>query len=464
MAHLRGVEGAEPRALYMVEDITERHHFHRRLQHMVDHDALSGLFGRRRFERELETALDGVRDRGTPVALLSIDLDNLKFVNDSFGHTVGDQLIVRAAEVLKDQLDGTGILARPGGDEFAVLIPGADREAARPLADDLAEAISREVRVGVADRKVRLTISVGVAAVEPGEGATAEQLLMEADIAMYDAKASGRNCVRLYDRTNNSDIARSIDWHGRIGRALESGGFRLYAQPILSLEGGGPAFFELLIRMREDDGSIVMPGTFLPVAERHDLIQDIDRWVIGSAVMALAGFGLGGESLKFSVNLSGRSVGDPRLADFIATELARHEVDPACLVFEITETGAISDMTGARKLAEELGDLGCGLALDDFGTGFASFYNLKHIDCDYLKIDGEFVHDLAADMNNRLLVRSLVYAARAMGKATVAEGVEDGESLELLKQFGVDFAQGYHFGKPEPLATIVLDRRLVRTG
>ena len=139
-------------------------------------------------------------------------------------------------------------------------------------------------------------------------------------------------------------------------------------------------------------------------------------------------------------------------------------MDPACLVFEITETGAISDMTGARKLAEELGELGCGLALDDFGTGFASFYNLKHINCDYLKIDGEFVHDLAADMNNRLLVRSLVYAARAMGKATVAEGVEDGESLELLKQFGVDFAQGYHFGKPEPLATIVLDRRLVRTG
>lgn len=460
VARLRELDEAEPRALYMVEDITERHHSHQHLQHMVDHDALSGLFGRRRFQRELEAALDEERAPGAPVALLSLDLDNLKLVNDSFGHTVGDQLIVRAAEILKGELGGTGILARPGGDEFAVLAPGTDGEEALSLAERLAEAIAREVRVGVADRTVRLTVSIGVAVARPGEDASAEKLLMEADIAMYDSKASGRDCVKLYDRAENSDIAQSIDWHSRIGRALESGGFRLYAQPILSLDGTGPAFFELLIRLRDDDGSIVLPGTFLPVAERHDLIQDIDQWVISSAIKSLAGFDLDSDALKLSVNLSGRSVGDPRFPDFIATELARSQVDPASLVFEITETGAISDMTGARKLAEELARLGCGLALDDFGTGFASFYNLKHIDCDYLKIDGEFVRDLAGDRDNRLLVRSLVYAARAMGKLTVAEGVEDGDSLELLKQFGVDFAQGYHFGQPEPLATIVLDRRL----
>ncbi len=458
VARLSEVAGDDPRALYMVEDITERHQFHQRLQHMVDHDALSGLFGRRRFREELAAALDGPPH--SPVALLSLDLDNLKFVNDSFGHTVGDQLIVRAAEVLRAHLDGAGILARPGGDEFAVLLPGLDGEAARLLAEGLAEAISGQVRVGVADRTVQLTVSIGVATAETGEDASTEQILMEADIAMYDAKASGRNCVRLYDRTGDPDMAESIDWHSRIGRALESGGFRLYAQPIVNLDGTGPAFFELLIRMRDDDESIVQPGTFLPIAERHDLIQDIDQWVISSAIKALAGFDLSSETLRFSVNLSGRSVGDPRLPDFIATELDRYRVDPGSLVFEITETGAISDMTGARKLAEELGLLGCSMALDDFGTGFASFYNLKHIDCDYLKIDGEFVHDLSTERDNRLLVRSLVYAARAMGKLTVAEGVEDGDSLELLKQFGVDYAQGYYLGAPKPLAMIVLDPRL----
>ncbi|MCB0827224.1 MAG: EAL domain-containing protein [Solirubrobacterales bacterium] len=458
VARLSEVAGDDPRALYMVEDITERHQFHQRLQHMVDHDALSGLFGRRRFREELASALAGPAD--SQVALLSLDLDNLKFVNDSFGHTVGDQLIVRAAEVLRAHVNGAGILARPGGDEFAVLLPGLDGEAARLLAEGLAEAISAEVRVGVADRTVRLTVSIGIATAQTGEDASTEQILMEADTAMYDAKASGRNCVRLYDRTGDPGMAKSIDWHSRIGRALESGGFRLYAQPIVSLEGSGPAFFELLIRMRDDDESIVQPGTFLPIAERHDLIQDIDQWVISSAIKSLAGFDLGGDDLKFSVNLSGRSVGDPRLPDFIATELDRYRVDPGSLVFEITETGAISDMTGARKLAEELGQLGCSMALDDFGTGFASFYNLKHIDCDYLKIDGEFVHDLATERDNRLLVRSLVYAARAMGKLTVAEGVEDGDSLELLRQFGVDFAQGYYLGTPKPLAMIVLDPRL----
>jgi diguanylate cyclase (GGDEF)-like protein/PAS domain S-box-containing protein len=451
---LVNAEGRTDQALSMVEDITERHELSRQLQYLADHDPLTGLYNRRRFEDELREAVGG-GTVGRGLAVLNIDLDNFKFVNDTYGHSVGDRLIVRTSELLRNRLRSTDTLARQGGDEFVVVLRDVDREGALRTARNLSSLVASDVRVDGPDYSARVTASIGVAHAGPDQDFSEEELMIHADVAMYEVKASGRNGARLFDPQLQSTVGQSLDWVDRIRSALAHDDFVLYAQPIVSFDPEHPAHHELFIRMRDRDGSIIPPGAFLPIAERHDLIQEIDQWVIRRAISILAGH-TGGRRPRLCVNLSGRSVGDPELLEVISAELKRTGADPSGLIFEVTETSAIGNIANAQSFAASLADLGCRFALDDFGTGFASFYYLKHIACDYVKIDGEFVRHIATDPTDRLLVRALVEISAGMGKLTIAEHVEDAETLSMLSEYGVDFAQGYHLGHPRPVEEIDL--------
>lgn len=453
---LRNADGVTDQALSMVEDITERYELARQLQHLADHDPLTGLYNRRRFEDELRVAIEEGRDeRG--LAILNIDLDNFKFINDTYGHSVGDQLIIRTGELLKKRLRGSDTLARQGGDEFVVVLRDIDRAGAIETARQLTALVASDVRVDGPDYSARVTASIGVAYAEPHQDIGEEKLMIHADVAMYEVKDSGRNGARLFDPKEESSVGQSLDWVDKIRSALSNDDFVLYAQPIVSFDPERPPHHELFIRMRDKDGSIVAPGAFLPIAERHDLIQEIDQWVIRKAISILAESSARGHHPRLCVNLSGRSVGDPGLLKVISSELARTGADPSGLIFEVTETSAIGNIASAQSFAASLAELGCRFALDDFGTGFASFYYLKHIACDYVKIDGEFVRQVATDPTDRLLVRALVEISNGMGKLTIAEQVEDAATLDLLREYGVDFAQGYHLGRPLPVEEVDLN-------
>lgn len=448
---MKGKDGGPDQALSMIEDVTERRQMGLQLRYMADHDPLTGLFNRRRFEEELER-IDALSEEHT-TAILAIDLDNFKFINDSYGHAVGDEMIVRVAEMLRTQLRSQDVLARHGGDEFVVILNDIGADDAMAKAEELAGAIADQVRVVGPDFSARVTASIGVA-IGNGTGSGRANLTMQADIAMYEAKDAGRNRARLFSPEQETHVSRGVDWAGRIQEALDKDAIELFAQPIVDLSGNGLPHFELFIRLRDADGKIVAPGAFLPVAERYDLVQEIDRWVIRKATRTLAELQADGLELKLTVNLSGRTVGDPKLSSFLQEQLEATGVNPSSLIFEVTETSAIGNITRAQEFAARLSEFGCGFALDDFGTGFASFYYLKHIGSDYVKIDGEFIRHLATDPVNQLLVRALVQIAKGMGKLTVAEQVEDQQALNLLFDYGVDYAQGFLLGIPKPIAEV----------
>lgn len=447
---LRNADGEATVALSMVQDVTERHELSRRLQYLADHDPLTGLYNRRRFEVELERAMSGPDGGvGPGLAVMMIDLDNFKFINDNYGHAIGDQLIVRTGEVLQQRLRHGDVLARQGGDEFVLLLRDVEPQDALSLAIGLVSEISTEARVEGSGFLARATASIGVATRSVTGPGDPEHLIREADIAMYEVKDSGRNGARVYNASAMTNMSQGIDWHDRIRSALDREGFRLFCQPLLSLKGDPVPQFELFLRLPGQDDRPIGPGAFLPVAERHNLIGDVDRWVV-TRVIRLLGRCRPDRAPRLFVNLSGQSVGDMDLLGLIAEELARNGVDPDRIVFEFTETSAIANIDRARRFAAELAGIGCHTALDDFGAGFASFYYLKHISTDYVKIDGEFIRNLAEDRTSQLLVRALSELCLGLGKKVVAEQVEDRQALRLLEEYGVDLVQGYLFGRPVP--------------
>jgi diguanylate cyclase (GGDEF)-like protein/PAS domain S-box-containing protein len=437
-----------------IVDITERKRFEGQLQYLADHDALTGLFNRRRFEEELDRALAGAeryRHRG---AVLVLDLDGFKHVNDTLGHPVGDELIARLAATLRDELRETDIIARLGGDEFGVILPQASDAESAAVATKLLRAVQRDGIVADSTGHARVTASIGLAAFDGADGLSAEELLVEADIAMYDAKEAGRNRAAHAARAEvgpGRHVSR-LSWLERIRSALAEDRFELHAQPIVAIGGAEePPAFELLIRMRADGGELVGPATFLPIAERFDLIQDIDRWVVGRAVALVRREHEAGRPVTLSVNLSGRTMGDAAFAGWLEELLTTTPVPPRRLVVEITETAAIVNLERARALAATLRRLGCLLALDDFGSGFASFSSLKHLQFDVLKIDGEFVRGLRENRTDRLVVEAVVAIARGLGTPSLAEFVTDADTLEAVRALGVDYAQGFHLGRPLPV-------------
>ena len=429
-------------------DITERKRLEERLTELANFDPLTGLFNRHRFEDELVTYVLKARRYGTKGAIFVLDLDNFKYVNDTYGHGAGDEVLQHVARVLEGRLRRTDILARLGGDEFAVLVPQCDEPQAREVAGSLLEAIRRHT-LQIDGHPLRITSSLGVTMLDDTLQSPAE-LLAQADRAMYGAKNHGRDRAMVLKAGDRAEDGREGDlsWEHRIRQALANDGFVLHMQPILDLRTNEVSQYELLLRMQTDQ-RLILPGAFLGVAERLGLIHEIDRWVVSEAIRMLDE----SPDLKLEVNLSGRSVDDEGILRLIKGELDHSGVDPSRLIFEITETAAIASLDQARRFAQALAELGCRFALDDFGAGFGSFYYLKHIPAEFLKIDGDFVRS-PRSRTDELVVESMVRIAGGLDKRTIAEFVEDAGTLDSLRADGVDFAQGYHVGRPVPAEMI----------
>ena len=443
--------------LLQVQDVTERRRYETELRYLADHDPLTGLLNRRAFTRELESHLEHVRRYGPAGGVMVLDLDHFKNINDTLGHGVGDELIVALAEVLRKRLGDRVAIARLGGDELAVLVPDGDVDQA---ADDVLDAV-RGQRVPSPSGRLRpVSASIGIAGFDE-DGLGPDEVLANADLAMYEAKDAGRDRAVAYRPVGRSSTHGRVSWPDVIRDGLDEDRFVLQAQPIMCLATGDTGQFELLLRLRDPLGELISPAAFLPAAERYDLIGAIDRWVVKRSIAMLAEENRRGRRLTFEVNISGRSAGDDDLLALIEGELRANEVDPAQIIFEITETTAVADIPRAQEFAHRLAALGCRFALDDFGAAFASFYYLKHLPFDYLKIDGEFVRGCVTDLTDQLVIKAVVDIARGLGKRTVAEMVGDEETLDLVRSLGVDYVQGYHIGKPAPLARWLVQRKPV---
>lgn len=447
---VRDERGQIVSAAVIARDVTERRRYEARLRALADHDHLTGLLNRRRFEAELRRELSRTSRSGQGGAVVSVDLDGFKGVNDSGGHAAGDAVLGSVANVLSAHSRESDLVARLGGDEFALLLPDTGREEAQAAARHLLDAI-HELRTEVDGTPFRVTASLGVA-LFASDSARWDELLVNADLAMYAAKHQGRDRIVIFT-PEEAQAARADarhSWSQRIRRALDEEDLVLHWQPIVDLATGRPSHGELLLRMRSAAG-LLPPAEFLGPAERLGLIHAIDRWVVRQAIDLLRqGRAPGG--LPLSVNLSGESVaGDAELLALIRGLIEAADVDPSMLVFEVTETAAIANIVEAREFALGLHDLGCRLALDDFGTGFGSFYHLKHLPVDYLKIDREFVQNVSHSDVDQRLVRSIVEVAQSLRMRTVAEAVGDDATIELLRRLGVDYIQGFHVGEPQPI-------------
>jgi diguanylate cyclase (GGDEF)-like protein/PAS domain S-box-containing protein len=452
---VRGKDGETAYGVLQAEDVTERREYEQRLHHLADHDALTDLFNRRRFEAELRRQLAYAARYGESGALIVLDLDSFKYANDSFGHQAGDRLIRGVADRLRARLRETDVLARLGGDEFAVLLPRADRAAAAQVAEGLLQAIGEAPLVldQSTGQAIHMTASLGVALFGRTDLGH-DDLLALADVAMYRAKEAGRNGYAIADADDGHQaaLAERVDLMQRLRAALAAGrGFELHAQPIIELASGRATHQELLLRLRGDDDELIAPGTFIPVAEAFGLMGAIDRWVVRAAIGIAARQQAAGEDVRLEVNLSASSLADPGFPEAVEQELVARSVEPARLIFEVTETAAISNFRQARAFIERLRDLGCAFALDDFGAGYGSFRYLKHLPFDLLKIDGDFIRDLPRSPRDQLIVRALVQAAQGLGKRTVAEFVSDEETVALLRSWGVDYGQGFHLAEPGPV-------------
>ncbi|MGH2915016.1 MAG: EAL domain-containing protein, partial [Solirubrobacteraceae bacterium] len=435
----------------IIRDVTERKRFEGRLRHLADHDALTELFNRRRFEEELEEYGGYAQRYKESGAVMLLDLDRFKLINDTHGHKAGDEVIRAVGSALNDAVRTSDVVARLGGDEFAVLLKNVGRAEAERVATALLETVrTRQLPLGTTHATV--TTSIGVALM--GDDTPTENLLVNADLAMYVAKDAGGNRyeVSAGDGEHLSSMQARLGWVDQIRRGLDEQRFVLHCQPIVQLDCDRVTQWELLLRLRGDDGELIPPAAFIPTAERYGLIQELDRWVVSQAISLLEEHRDRPGGLRLEVNVSGKSMSDSELLELVERRLAETGVDPSNLVFEITETAAIHNMEEARAFADRLNELGCQVALDDFGAGFSSFYYLKYLPLRYVKIDGDFIKGLNSSATDRLVVQSMVDIARGLGMKTIAEFVETGEVAQLLRTKGVDYSQGYYHGRPQPVA------------
>jgi len=418
------------------------------LRYLADHDSLTGLLNRRAFRAKLDRYVSFSARYGGQGAVMIIDIDGLKEVNDRLGHQPGDNLIRQVADVLRQRVRTTDLVARLSGDEFAVLMPQTDTGGALQLGEDLraqvAEGFPAESELEIA------TISVGITMFGGKLDVGSEAVLVAADQAMYRAKEEGRNRIALFHGPEEAQRAprRAQTTSARIRDALTQDRLRLASQPIRNLASGGIERYELLLRMTGDEGELLPAASFIEVAERSGMVQELDRWVVARALELLAERESAGDPVSLHVNISGASLTDVSVLDFIERQLDEGGADPRRCTFEITKTSRVDDYETAVSFADRLCEFGCEVAIDDYGAGISPFQHLKQLPFDVIKIDGSFVRDMPRNDADQLTVKAIVEVARGLGKTTIAEFVQDDETARMLREYGVDMAQGFHLGRP----------------
>ena len=456
----RAVTDADGRVLFYegtLTDITASHELSQQLSYEASHDALTGLSNRREFELRLQRAIEMSHATGAQHAMLYLDLDRFKSVNDTCGHVAGDELLRQLGDVLSQRVRNNDVVARLGGDEFAVLLQNCAPADAAQIAANLLRTVD-EFEFIWGTNKFTLGVSIGLVAID-SRFKRITQVMNAADSACYAAKDAGRNRVATYQEESHLLDRRhgEMEWVARAKRALVESRLFLEAQeirPLVQPDAAAPRLphYELLLRMRDESGRAVPPGAFLPAVERYNLSVRYDRWVIATALQWAAPRGEVFKRIsRIFINLSRDSVADPETPEFIRQSLASSGVDPRCIGFEATESVAVANLGKANALIMALRRIGCSFALDDFGSGVSSFAYLKALGVDYLKIDGMFVGNLAQDRVDYAMVRSIKEIGHVMGKVVIAESVESEAALHKLQEIGVDYAQGFVIGAPRPL-------------
>ena len=459
---IRDRTGSEVGMVVVFHDVSQIQEMAQRLTWQASHDPLTGLANRREFERRLGELIEIARSQGKQHALLYMDLDNFKAVNDTCGHAAGDELLRQLTTVMSSRVRGSDTLARVGGDEFGVLLESCPPDQALRIANGIREAV-RDFRFVWQDRTFGVGLSIGLVPLDRESG-DVSRVLAIADTFCYEAKSKGRDRVQVYRPAEDpADLARTdLRVLSQINNAFELDRFRLFRQKIMDLKSGDDrqARYEVLVRMLDRSGNLVPPTGFMPAAERYNLLTSIERWVVTTLVEYLQrqcelGLLPSGPAVMpdtfYAVNLSAASVTDSSFPDFVRKLLTRYNLPRGLLAFEVTETAAISNLTKAAQLMHELKAMGCRFALDDFGIGMSSFAYLKYLPVDYLKIDGVFVRDMANDPMDFAIVEAINRIGHILGLKTVAEYVEDAVTLDRLKWLGVDYAQGYYVAEPEAL-------------
>ncbi len=434
----------------IIMDITDRKRAQEELTFQASHDSLTKLVNRYEFERRAMRLLSTEHQDKDEHALCYLDLDQFKVVNDTCGHIAGDELLRQISVVLKDTVRKRDTLARLGGDEFGVLMEHCSLGHAHRVSTSLLKAI-QDYQFLWEEHTFKIGVSMGLVSIT-GATTNITELLMKADAACYMAKEKGRNRIQIYHSDDSDTVQRhgEMQWVARLHRAIDEGRFCLYAQTIIPLEGRHERHYELLVRMLDEQGKLIPPGAFLPAAERFDLISKIDRWVVNKSLSLLMSNPVFCKQVEFiSINISGQSLTEINFQDFIILQLNETRIDGSKICFEITETAAISNLTMAINFISSLKVLGCRFALDDFGSGLSSFGYLKNLPVDYLKIDGMFVKDIVSDKIDHAMVKSINEIGQVMGMQTIAEFVENDEIKGMLREIGVNYAQGYGVGKPQ---------------
>jgi diguanylate cyclase (GGDEF)-like protein len=416
----------------------------RKLSYLAGHDSLTNLPNRRSLEVELYRVIARAR-RGRTSALLFLDLDNFKLVNDTLGHAAGDTLLIELTAKLSKQLRPSDLIARLGGDEFAVILEGTSLDQAHVIAERMRVAVEA-FRFTMNGHSFELSLSIGLVAINGQHDA--HVLLAQADIAMYSAKEQGRNRIVTYHPKDDSfeRLSEANQWVTRIKDALREDQLVLHFQPVRRLNDAHIEHYEVLVRMIGPLGELIPPAAFIPAAERFGLMPQLDRWIVQRTVRTLQEH----PTVQLFVNLSGRSLVDETLVEFIETQLEERGVEPARLGFELTESVAIQDMERAESWIKRIKALGCRFVMDDFGVGFASFAYLRSLPIDQIKIDGSFIRMIDRDPSSRAIVQAMHTLAQALGKVTVAEFVEHAAIVEVLREIGIAYGQGYYLSHPSP--------------
>jgi diguanylate cyclase (GGDEF)-like protein/PAS domain S-box-containing protein len=444
-------------AVMVFHDTSKESRLFRQLSYQASHDALTGLINRREFENRLVASLEASKSNPEPThALLYLDLDQFKVVNDTFGHTAGDELLRKVTEIVQANIRSTDVLARLGGDEFGILLERCTEERAMEVGEAIRCAIEG-FRFNWQDAFTSVRCSIGVVLVS-GESQSAASIMSYADVACYSAKDMGRNKVHLYQDRDASLRHEEMKWVSRITSAVEDKRLELFYQPIIGIgrkKSDSRGHYELLLRMRDENGALVSPDQFIPAAERYNLMSTLDRWVIHEALTHLADRNPESKEAKFTlaINLSGTSLSEDRFLDYVIDELGKCKLPKGAICFEITETAAISNLSRVVHFMQTLKQLGCKFSLDDFGSGLSSFTYLKNLPVDYLKIDGQFIRNVAEDRVDESMVRAINDVGRAMGIETIAERVESRAVLDKLSALGIEYAQGYFIARPTSVQT-----------